>query len=110
MKTRLVTIIAMGLVGWVRSYFLHINCNANASHAIRVPPIIAYLFGSFREDHIIHFAGAVTQLFVYIIIPSTALFIAQKISFNQFRISFGTTFIIVIVSILVYRITKWKAN
>jgi hypothetical protein len=102
--TRIGIIFLIGLVGWVRSYFLHLNCDVNAPYAIHVPAIIAYFFGSFRKDHIIHTAGAITQLTIYSTIPLMSLFVLKKISSDQLKLGLGYSLSISMALLLVYMI------
>ena len=101
---RIGTILVIGLAGWTRSYVLHLNCDVNAPYAIHVPSIIAYFFGSFRKDHIIHFAGAITQLIIYSTIPLMSLFVLKKISSDQFKLGIGYSLFISMALFFLYLI------
>ncbi len=103
---RLGIIFVIGLAGWVRSYFLHLTCDNNAPHAIQVPAIIAYIFGSFRKDHVIHFAGAITQLIIYSTIPLTSLFALKIISSDQLKLGFGYSLSISMAFLIIFYIQR----
>jgi len=99
---RILIVLLIGIAGWVRSFFLHLNCNPYASYAIKAPAIVCYLFGSFRKDHIVNFVGVLTQIIIYFTIPLIVLSLFGKITSLQFKIGFGVTLMFILLLEILY--------
>lgn len=85
----IVIVLLIGIIGWLRSAYLHHSCNPYASYAIRLPALICYFLGSFRKEHIVHFGGVIMQIIIYVGASLLILYSLGKVSTDQIKIGFG---------------------
>lgn len=66
-------LFALAIGGWLAAYFSHKRCSSSSRDALRLPRLLAVLFGSFRPDGVLNYRSMLLQMVIYVCVPTITL-------------------------------------
>jgi hypothetical protein len=66
-------LFVLGIGGWLAAYFSHKRCASSSREALRLPRLLASLFGSFRPDGVLNYRSMLLQMAIYVCVPTITL-------------------------------------